>query len=112
MIGSQKAFIHLELNQEVQAIGGHYVLTKEVRMPFNGQEVLYYVGYGLVNTSCCGMGGTCYALVPGFIRHWKNSTTPDGNPVSNVLPIQDQLLQQEIQRLITQKEQVPQVNFQ
>ena len=41
---SRQDFIHIELNVETVAIGGHYVFTKEVRLPFNGREVLYLAG--------------------------------------------------------------------
>ena len=40
-------YIHHDLNREVTAIGGHYVLTKEVRLPFEGREALYVVGYAI-----------------------------------------------------------------
>ena len=51
-----REYTHIELNVEVQSIGGHYILDKEVRMPYRGEEVLYVVGTGVVDTSCCGMG--------------------------------------------------------
>ena len=46
-----REYTHIELNVEVQSIGGHYILEKEVRMPYHGEEVLYVVGTGVVDTS-------------------------------------------------------------
>ena len=56
-----------ELNREVQSISGWYKLYKEEKIELMGKEVLYVVGDGVVESSCCGTGGCCYAVVPGFI---------------------------------------------
>jgi hypothetical protein len=103
--------IHHELNREVAAIGGHYVLTNEVRLPFDGREVLYLVGYAVVDNSCCGVGGVAYALVPGYIVAWKNKANDDGLAVSLVEPIDDPTAQADIRRLIQEKEVVHQIRF-
>jgi hypothetical protein len=104
-------FIHPILGQEITAIGGHYVFNKEGRLTFDSREVVYLVGYAVVDTSCCGMGGCAYALVPGVVREWKYKKDEDGLPVSQVEPIQDADEQQEIRRLIKNKEIVQQVTF-
>ena len=105
-------YIHHELNREVTAIGGHYVLTKEVRLPFEGREILYIVGYAVVDNSCCGVGGMAFALVPGFILDWKGKTSNDGCAISLVEPIHDEAAQREIRQLIERREVVHQVSFQ
>jgi hypothetical protein len=109
-----RGHVHQELNQEITAIGGHYVLTREVRLPFHGREVLYLVGCAVVDTSCCGAGGCAYALVPGFILEWKSQTDGDGLAVSQVEPIRDEATQREVRRLIEIEngEPVHQVTFQ
>lgn len=56
--------IHQGLNQEVTAIGGHYVLVKGMCLPFQGRKVLYLVGYSVFDATCCGMGGCSYVLPP------------------------------------------------
>ncbi len=104
-------YVHYELNREVTAIGGHYVLTKEVRLPFCGREAFYVVGYAVVDNSCCGVGGMAYALVPGFILDWKIRTCNDGRAVSLVEPIGDPTAQAQIRRLIQGKEVVHQIRF-
>jgi hypothetical protein len=105
-------YVHYDLNQEVTAIGGHYVLLKEVRLPFQGQEVLYLVGHAAFDTSCCGAGGCAYALVPGYILSWKSGTNETGLAVSQVKPIHDQGVQEQVRQLIKNKEVIHQVNFQ
>jgi len=109
---NETEYTHPKLNQPVTAIGGHYVLVKEERLPFRGREVLYLVGYAVFDTSCCGVGGCGYALVPGFVVEWKSRTGEDGRPVSRVEPIRDEAVQREIRRLIQQRETVHQVRFQ
>ena len=104
-------FVHPLLGREITAIGGHYVFNKEIRLPFNDREILYFVGYAVVNTSCCGVGGCAYALVPGFIKNWKYQKTGDGAFVSQVEPIRDLEEQKEIRRLIQKKEVVQQISF-
>ena len=111
MRAESREYIHHQLNREVTAIGGYYVLTKEARLPFAGREVLYVVGYAVVDNSCCGVGGMAYALVPGFIVAWKSKTNDDDLAVSLVEPIDDPTAQADIRRLIQGKEVVHQIRF-
>ncbi len=106
-----REYTHIELNVEVQAIGGHYVLDKEARMPYDGREVLYVVGAGIIDTSCCGMGGCRYAIVPGYVIDWKGRTNKDGLPVSEVDPIRDEKARKEIRQYIERSEFVQHVEF-
>ncbi|HSJ56959.1 MAG TPA: hypothetical protein VLC95_07245 [Anaerolineae bacterium] len=104
-------YVHRPLGQEVTAIGGHYLLVKEVRLAFEGREVLYVVGHAAFDTTCCGVGGCAYALVPGFVLRWKEKTSQDGPGVSEVEPVRDTRVQQEIEWLIQKQEIVQQVVF-
>ncbi len=105
-------YVHQELNQQVTAIGGHYLLVKEARLPFHGREVLYLVGHAAFDTTCCGTGGCAYALVPGFIVSWRSGRNEDGLAVSAVQPIDQSDLQEQIRRRLERQEQVHQVIFQ
>jgi hypothetical protein len=113
-------YVHQELNQQVTAIGGHYVLVKEARLPFLGREVLYLVGHAAFDTTCCGTGGCAtastrggaYALVPGFIVSWKSGTNEDGLAVSAVQPVHQPDVQEQIRRLLERQERIHQVIFQ
>jgi hypothetical protein len=105
-------YVHQGLNRQITAIGGHYVLAKEVRLPFLGREILYLVGHAAFDTTCCGPGGCAYALVPGFVASWHSSQTEDGLAVSQLEPIDDADTQNEIRLLIERLETVQQVMFQ
>ena len=104
-------FIHPELGQEITAIGGHYVFNNEQRLSFNDCDVLYLVGYAVVDTSCCGLGGCAYAMVPGYVRKWKYKKNEINEPVSEIEPVRDADDQAAISQLIQKKENVQQVTF-
>jgi hypothetical protein len=103
--------VHQRLDQEITAIGGTYSLVKEVRLPFNGREILYLVGHAAFDTTCCGVGGCAYALVPGYILDWKYRTDRDGLAISQVEPIRDKDVQEAVRRRIEMQEVVQQVTF-
>lgn len=104
-------FIHPRLGQEITAIGGHYVFNHERRLSFDGREVLYLVGYAVVDTSCCGVGGCAYALVAGYVRAWKYKKSETNEPISQIEPVCDADDQVAISQLIQKKEVVQQVTF-
>jgi hypothetical protein len=104
-------FTHPQLGQEVTAIGGHYVFGKEIRLPFHSREILYFVGYAVLDTTCCGVGGVAYVLVAGYIRQWKYKKNQDDRLVSQIETIDDQALQKEVRKAIQKKEMVYQVTF-
>ena len=104
-------FAHPQLGREVTAIGGHYVFGQEIRMPFHSREILYFVGYAVLDSTCCGVGGVAYVLVAGFIKQWKYKKNQDNVFVSKVEPIRDQGVQKEARSLIQKKEMVYQVTF-
>lgn len=105
-------YIHQGLNQEIRAIGGHYILVKEARLPYQGREVLYLVGHAAFDTSCCGPGGCAYAVVPGLVASWHSSQTENGFAISRIEPIKDAEAQNKIRQLIERAETVQQVIFQ
>ena len=108
---SIRDFVHPNLNEEIRFLPGYYVLTEEERLPFQGREILYFLGHGVLDNSCCGYGSVYYALVPGFIVEWKYGENEEGRPVTRVEPIWDEALQKEIMNLLKEKEAVLQVNF-
>jgi hypothetical protein len=104
-------FIHPRLGQEITAIGGHYVFNSERRLSFGGRDILYLVGYAVVDTSCCGVGGCAYAMVPGYVRAWKYKQNETNEPVSQIEAVCDIDDQVAIRQLIQKKETVQQVTF-
>jgi hypothetical protein len=104
-------FVHPVLGEDVTAIGGHYTLTKEARLIYAGREVLYLVGFGSVDTSCCGVGGCIYALVPGYIVSYRSHTqSEDARDVSLVEPV-DANARAAIAAMLKASEGVTQVHF-
>jgi len=104
-------YIHQELYQEITAIGGEYILVKEVRLPFEGRDTLYIVGHAAFDSTCCGVSGCAYALVPGFILQWRRKQNMEGLFVSEVEPIRSETTQAQIRELILEKEITHQVQF-
>lgn len=109
--GRVVAYIHPQLQEEVTAIGGRYVLTHDLRLPFHGQEILCFTGFAVVDTSCCGTWGCGYALVAGVLLDWKYETTEDGLAVSRVATIREPAIQNEIRHHLEKHVQVAQVVF-
>ena len=106
-----REYAHIPLNEEVRAIGGYYILEKEVRLPFRGEEVLYVVGMSLIDSSCCGVTGCKYAVVAGYILEWHHRTNDDNLPVTEVQPIRDKETRAEITNLIKEADIVQAVEF-
>ncbi len=104
-------FIHPLLNEQNMAIGGHYVLAKEGKLVFKDREVLYLVGYGILDNSCCGAGGCGYAIVPGYMVAWHADKTQDQErDISFVEPVEE-VFYRDIGKLLRRKENVTQVHF-
>jgi len=109
--GESREFAHPPLGREVTAIGGHYVFGREVRMPFRSREILYFVGYAVLDSTCCGVGGVAYVLVAGFIGQWKARKNQQEQFISIIEPISHQGIKKEIRGIIQKKEMVYQVTF-
>jgi hypothetical protein len=105
-----KDYTH-ELNEEIRSISGGYELVEEGILEMQGKEVLYVVGNAVIDSSCCGVGGCRYALVPGYVRKFKTGQNEQGLWISEVDPIVDRETRQEITQLLKEKEIVQQVQF-
>ena len=105
-------YTHVELGEDVPSgIAGYYTPEKEVRLKYNGREVLYVVGKAVIESSCCGTGSWVYALVPGYIINWQNTKNETGLPISEVATISDTEVQENIRRIIQTNEAVSRVEF-
>jgi len=108
--GTLKEYTH-EINREVHFISGHYQLEKEEKIEKGGRELIYAIGTAIVESGCCGPYGCRYAIVPGYVVHWKNRENNEGSAVSVVEPIKDEKTIKELTELLEQKEWVSQVQF-
>ena len=106
-------YIHQITNNEdeIQSISGHYTIEKELRLEYCGNMVLCVIGIGIIDSSCCGVGGCRYAFVPGYIVKWKEKTNRVGFMVSEVEPVAEEISKREISNILKEQEIVTQVNF-
>jgi hypothetical protein len=104
-------YTHLELNRDIKAPAGYYTPQKEARLPYHGREVLYIVSHAVIDAACCGTADFNSALVPGYIIRWQAGTNKDGLPVSEVEPIADQAIRDDISHIILETENVKQTEF-
>lgn len=108
---SRLEYTHLKTNEDVTCIAGYYTPLKEVRLPYDGKEVLYVVGQAVIESSCCGVGRWGYVMVPGYIVHWQKRTNEAGLPVSEVEPISDRAARDNIRRTVQEMESISQIEF-
>jgi len=104
-------FVHMPLHHEFEAIGGRYSLVKEDTIEMEGERVLYLVGCGVFDASCCGEGGCAYAVVPGVVKQLRSREDEEGRPVSLVEPVKDEDAKRRISLAIRRRESVRDVNF-
>lgn len=106
-----RKYTHLELDKEQRFLPGYYVPLKEVRLKYDGREVLYVVGNVVIEASCCAAGSFAYVIVPGYIINWQTEKTEDGLPVSAVDPISDKAAQHGIRQIIDDAEHISHIEF-
>ena len=82
-----QSYTHKELGTEIRSISGYLTYLEENRLSFRGGDVLYTVGIGIIDNSCCGTGGCQFIEVPGYIMSWKTEINQRGNVISQVDPI-------------------------
>jgi len=104
-------YTHLELNRDIEAPAGYYTPRKEVRLKYNGREVLYILSQAVVDSSCCGTADFNSALVPGYILKWHSKKNKDGLSVSEVEPVRDEAVRDRIRKKVKETERVSQIEF-
>jgi hypothetical protein len=104
-------YVHLELDRDVLAPSGYYTPRKEVRLKYDGREVLYVLSQAVIESSCCGASDFNSALVPGFIVRWRGEMNKDGLPVSEVEPISEEKTRDDIRKIIKDTEHVSRTEF-
>ena len=104
-------YTHLRLNEDINALAGHYTPQKEGRLPYDGREVLYIVSGAVVDSSCCGNADFNSALVPGYILKWQSAMNKDGLPLSEVEPVTDKTARTSIRKMIRETENLTQIEF-
>jgi hypothetical protein len=108
-----KSYVHrdIEAGAEVRFISGYYTDLEEMRLSVGDREVLCTAGVGILDNSCCGQGGCYFVEVPGYIVSWRNGVDGNGRPVSDVLPVEDEMDKQAIREMLQKLYPQAQVNF-
>ena len=106
-----KEFTHFKLNEEIKSISGHMAFREEKRLNYDDKDILYYTGYSVTDSTCCGMGACLFAYVTGTVKKWHLKKASDGNPISEIEPITDEKTRKKIIDLIMNSEICTQVNF-
>jgi hypothetical protein len=75
-------YIHKDVGKERKTISGYYTYIEEKQMNIQGRDVLYAVGVGIVDNSCCGVGGCLFIEIPGYIVAWKSDVDEEGHSIS------------------------------
>ncbi len=104
-------YTHLELNRDVPAPSGYYTPQKEVRLKYDGREVLYVLSQAVIESSCCGANDFNSALVPGYVLGWRAEKNRDGLPVSLIESIADEPTRDAIRKIIKDTEHITRTEF-
>jgi len=105
-----KDYKHIEAGKEIRFISGFYEVEEEKKIKFKDGEVLVIIGHAIVDTSCCGMGGCRYALVPGKIRKFRYKRDEDGSEWTEVEVLNPQE-KAEFEKILKKAEVINQVIF-
>lgn len=98
-----REFIHPPLKEAVEFFGGSYLFLEEGYLSYQGKQVLYFLGIGAIESSCCGQGGCAFIKVPGYVRYWKKGVTQAGHFISEIEPIASSPAQKEIAKLLRER---------
>lgn len=79
-----KAYVHKDMGAEARSISGYYTYLEEGRLKFGEREILYSVGVGVVDNSCCGSGGCLFVDVHGYVISWKSEYNEERRLISRV----------------------------
>lgn len=90
--------------EEVEFLAGSYTIDQEVRLPFNGGEVLYLVGSTSVISSCCGTASPFnFIKVVGAVLAWQDGRDARDRPTSKVEAVRDEPAQAKLRELISSR---------
>lgn len=103
-------YVHKEIGREIRSISGYFVYLEEGRVEFRHRELLYAVGVGVVDNSCCGVGGCLFVEVPGYVVSWKSGVDGEGTAITMVEPV-DEGDREDIRALLRSLHPHSQINF-
>ena len=69
------------------------------------------LGVGVLDNSCCGLGGCLFIQVPGYLVSWKARRDESNREISMVTPILSEAEQVDIKKLLKKQHPYAQVAF-
>ena len=106
-----RAYSHQTLGEEYTGLAGYYSPRREVRVEVDGRELLYIVGWAVIESSCCGTGSWEYILVPGYLVKWHDGVSQTGLPTSTVEPVDTAEARVKITELVKAREHTNCITF-
>jgi hypothetical protein len=100
-----------DLHNEVRSISGGYTLDEEGTIEIGGRQVIYAVGNAILDSACCGAFGCRFAVVPGYVVRPRFAADDRGCLVSEVEPIRDAHVKEQLAKLIQKLRSTTQVVF-
>ena len=107
---NRKEYVHLRINETVARPDEPYTVIKEMRLDYRGREVLCVVRRSDVET-CCGGGFSKYVMVLGYIARWHLGVSKDRLALSEVEPISNMQVRNDLRRTIKEREGLSSVRF-
>ena len=80
-------------------------------MDFHGRQILYALGVGVVDNSCCGQGGCYFIEVPGYVIAEKTGTDAEGRTISEIDTVENEEERKGIKAELNKLYPHTQVNF-
>lgn len=100
-----------ESNEMITNPGVQFRSFDEVCLDFEEKKLFYTTEIEVADMSCCGTSTSGFATVYGYVDQWKSRQTEQGDYISLIDPIRDEIKQREIGQMIRQKDMVGHVNF-
>lgn len=109
----RNTYTHLKPGKNIVfGIAGYYTPQREMRLPYNGREILYVVGEVIMEAACCNIAdGWTYSLVPGYIVDWQRDVNEEGEKITTVEPVRSAEEKTAIRDIIQNKEGFLPVDF-
>ncbi len=107
-----RQYAHLPLDEPVEYTSASYWVSKEEVVPYKDREVLCITRETSPITCCAGCSpGFSSILIPGFIEKLKYKRREDGLFVSDVEPIEDEDMMEDVRKIIRERYDSIQVEF-
>ena len=104
-------YVHKQLGTEIKSISGYFTYLEEKQLNITGRKILYLVGIGVIDNSCCGNGGCRFIEVPGYIVSWKTEAGSGGSLISQIERIKSAKDKKAIERELKKLYPYSQINF-